>query len=296
MRAVWSFWSPPYLAQTGRNWAAPLDHLLAWGISLSAARRHYPDTLLITDEYGKKLLIDELGLPFAEVSTELERVRGADPAWWALGKLIAYGMQDRPFVHIDTDVFLWNALPAELEKAAVFAQCPEYYPRFSHHAPQIETSFSAGNTELPAEWQWAVSRDDGFIKEANCGILGGARTDFIRYYAQLATDLILRPEYAKAWSQCGIRSNMTVEQFLLMACADFHRFHPTSPYRGVTVRHLFPSQSDAFNPGCAARAGYTHLLGESKLSPGVGKRMEERVKRDDPSYFRRCEKVAKRLV
>jgi hypothetical protein len=296
MRSVWSFWSPPYLAQTGRNWTTPLHHLLAWGISLSAAARHYRDTVLITDRYGKKLLIDELGLPFANVSTELERVHDADPAWWALGKLIAYGMQDGPFVHIDTDVFLWKALPTELETAPVFAQCPEFYPRFSHDATRIEASFSAGNTELPAEWQWAVSRDDGFIKEANCGIFGGARTDFIRYYAQLATDLILRPEYAEAWSRCGMKSNMTVEQFLLPACADFHRFHPTSPYRGVTVKHLFSCQGDAFNPGQASRAGYTHLLGESKLSPGVGKRLEERVKRDDPAYFRRCEKVAKSLV
>lgn len=296
MRAVWSFWSPPYLAQTGRNWCTPLHHLLAWGISVAAARRHYPDTVLVTDRFGKKLLIDELGLPFADASTELERLEDADPQWWALGKLIAYSMQDQPFVHLDTDVFLWKPLPAELADAPVFAQCPEYVPRHDRRSSEIENSFSESNASLPVEWQWAVSRDDAFIREENCGILGGSRTDFIRHYAKSAADLILRPEYADAWSKCGTKSNLVMEQFFLSACADFHRFHPTSPYCGVNVRYLFPSWEDAFDPESAARAGFTHLLGDSKSSPAVGKRIEDRVKREDPSYFRRCEKVARSVV
>jgi len=291
MRAVWSFWSPPYLAQTGRSWCKPLHHLLAWGISLTAARRHYPDTVLITDRHGKKLLIDELGLPFTEVSTELERLKDADPEWWTLGKLMAYSMQDRPFVHLDTDVFLWKPLPAELAGAAVFAQCPEFFPRHYRRSCDMENSFSESNAPLPVEWQWAVSRDDAYIREENCGILGGARTDFIRYYAQTAVDLILRPEYARAWSRCSAKSNHALEQFFLAACADFHRHHPDSPWRGVRVRYLFRSWDEACDPSYAARLGFTHLLGDSKSSPAVGKRIEERVKRDDPSYFRRCEKV-----
>jgi hypothetical protein len=269
--------------------------LLAWGISLRAARQHYPDTVLITDQYGKKLLIDQLGLPFTHVSIELDRLRDADSEWWALGKLIAYSMQDRSFVHLDTDVFLWKPLPEALTAAPVFAQCPEYIPRHHRRSCEIEDSFSASNIRLPVEWQWAASRDDAFIREENCGILGGANTGFIRYYAQTAIDLILRPEYAEAWSRCPTKCNMVMEQFFLSACADFHRFHPDSPYSGVSVRYLFPSWADAFNPDHAARAGFTHLLGDSKSSPAVGRRIEDRVKREDPAYFRLCEKVARSI-
>ena len=295
MRAVWSFWSPPWLAQTGRTWCTPLHHLLAWGISLTAARRHYPDTVLITDHYGKKLLIDELGLPFAHVSTELERIKDADPAWWALGKLIAYSMQDRPFVHLDTDVFLWKPLPAEIAAAAVFSQCPEYFRRQDRRSCDMENSFSDSNVPLPVEWQWAVSREDAFIREENCGIIGGVRTDFIRYYAQTAVDLILRPEHRVAWSNCASKSNHALEQFFLAACADFHRQNPESPWRGVSVRHLFPSWDEAYDPSYAARLGFTHLLGDSKSSPAVGRRIEDRVQREDPSYFRRCNRVARSM-
>src|SRR5262245_28715199 len=103
MRAVWSFWSRPFQAHKGRIWCKPLHHLLAWGLSLETARRYYPETVLITDRPGKALLVDRLGLPFVQVSTELDRLEHEDPGWWSLGKLVAYGMQDRPFVHIDSD-------------------------------------------------------------------------------------------------------------------------------------------------------------------------------------------------
>ena len=69
MRAVWSFWSRPFQAQQAR-WSAPLHHLLAWGLSLATARRHFPETVLVTDREGKKLLVDTLGLQFGTVSTE----------------------------------------------------------------------------------------------------------------------------------------------------------------------------------------------------------------------------------
>src|SRR5579871_3789824 len=164
MRAVWSFWSRPFEAHKCFIWHKPLHHLLAWGLSLRAAARHYPETVLITDRAGKKLLVDQLGLSFTHVSTELERLRDVDLDWWALGKLVAYNIQDRPFVHLDTDVFLWKPLPLHLTQATVFAQNPEY-PGF--HAtsnygapPEIERSFAADGIELPVEWRWARSRDE----------------------------------------------------------------------------------------------------------------------------------------
>ena len=55
----------------------------AWGLSLSVARRHSPDTVLVTDQRGKKLLVETLGLQFSSVSTELECLDQCDPEWWA---------------------------------------------------------------------------------------------------------------------------------------------------------------------------------------------------------------------
>ena len=297
MRAVWSFWSRPFEAGTGRTWRHPLHHLLAWGLSLAAARRHYPETMLVTDAVGKKLLVDMLGLQFSSVSTELECLKGADPQWWALGKLVAYGLQDRPFVHIDTDVFLWKPLPQEMNDAPVLAQCPEYFHRESGRGSRaINDAFQRCGEALPVEWEWALSRDHTYFREENCGIAGGCRVDFLRHYATTATDLILNARYGAAWAAVSHKCNMAVEQFFLAACVDFHRHHPASPFRGVRVNYLFPSWDDTVNPNCAAKVGFTHLLGDSKASPAVGRRLEDRVRRDDPGYFRLCERVAGRAA
>jgi len=294
MRAVWSFWSRPFLAHKHAIWGKPLHHLLAWGMSVEAARRHYPETVLITDRQGKKLLADRLGLPFVHVSTELEQLADADPGWWALGKLVAYGLQDRPFVHIDTDVFLWKPLPRKLAESPVFAQCPEFHQNGGYASPaDVEYAFAQEGAGLPVEWQWARSRERTFFREENCGILGGSQVDFLRHYARTAAGLVLRPEHAAAWSRLPDKRcyNMIVEQFFLSACVEYHRCHPASLYRGVWIDHVFPSWDRAFEISHAARAGFTHLLGDMKSHPEVCRRLEERVRREDPAYFRRCEKL-----
>src|ERR1700730_8204794 len=67
MHAFWSFWSKPFYAFKGRIWREPVHHLLAWGLSLRLARKHYPETHLVTDEAGAELLVERLGLSFTHV-------------------------------------------------------------------------------------------------------------------------------------------------------------------------------------------------------------------------------------
>ena len=295
MRAVWSFWSRPYYAGRGWRWREPIHHHLAWGLSVRLAQAHYPDTVLITDTRGKALLVGKLGLPFAHVSTELDRLQDADPALWALGKLVAYSLQDQPFVHLDADVFLWQPLPARITGAPVLAQHPEPREFCDLGGPQIvEDAFVRAALGLPAEWQWSRSHPGHRFRQANCGILGGTNTDFIQYYARLALDLALNPTYSAAWATIADRAglNTTLEQFLLSACLDYHRFDPGSPHRGINARYLFPTHSAAFDPGEAAQLGYTHLLGPTKQDLQVTARLEQRARRETPTFYRRCQRVA----
>jgi hypothetical protein len=299
MRTVWSFWSRPFHAYYGRIWSKPLHHLLAWGLSLQAASRWYRDTVLITDRAGKKLLVDQLGLRFGEVSTELDSLADVDPGWWALGKLVAYSLQDQPFVHLDSDVFLWKRLPRGLAESPVFTQYPEgFHEQDPHYRPQdIEWAFAGESAKLPLEWEWARSNRGPFAAE-NCGILGGSNVGFLSYYAQTALDLALEPKNAAAWARLKDKRcyNVVLEQFFLSACAGYHRFRPASPYHGVHISHLFPSWEEAFDPNQAARLGFTHLLADAKSNPTVGRRLEDRFRRDDPVYLRCCEKLCARMA
>ena len=292
MRVVWSFWSEPFSAFKGRIWHSPLHHLLAWGLSLHLARRHYRETLLVTDRAGKALLVDHLGLAFTHVVTELERIRKVDVGWWALGKLVAYSLQDAPFCHIDTDVFLWKALPRHIEEASVFAQCPEHFhSQDDGSGPRdVENAFARHNLNMPAEWEFARSRQGRYFREENCGIVGGTRHDFFQYYSKLALDLVLSPQNAPAWAIFAEKAgfNMIVEQFLLAACIDFHRFDPRSPFQGIAIRYLFPSFEEAYQPQLAARLGFTHLLGDTKSNAFLAKRLEQRVRHEDPAFYKHC--------
>jgi hypothetical protein len=296
MRAVWSFWSKPFKAYKKRVWREPQHHLLAWGLSLRLARQHFDSTMLVTDTAGKSMLVDELGLEFDEVSTDLDQLRNADTGWWALGKLFAYSIQDHPFVHIDTDVFLWKALPPSLTSAAVFAQCPEQHPlENAWCGPRhIEYLFDRHKLSLPVEWQWASSRNTTWFREENCGFLGANRVDFIRHYAQAAIRMVNDPANRGLWAEVPDKSgfNMLIEQFLLACCLDYHRIDPKSAYRGVNIRYLFPTWSEAYNSHATSRVGYTHLLGDAKTHPQVAARLERRVAQLDPTFFRHCQRIA----
>ncbi len=294
MRAVWSFWSKPFhiRGEKGLAWSDSFHHMLAWGLSLRLARKHFPETMLVTDKHGKALLVDALGLSFTHVSTELDEYRHCNPDWWSLSKVVAYRTQQQPFIHLDTDVFLWKPLPANVLSASVFAQCPEDHPPLdTWWGPEgVERAFAKHGLELPAEWEWTRSRSLHNFREANCGIMGGNRVDFIQYYASLSLDLMLNPAHAPAWAEFSDLSGymMILEQFLLDACFQFHRSHPQSPFRGMYMRYRFPSFGEAYNQEAAARAGFTHLLGDAKRDPAVSRRLEQRTEQEDSSFYRHC--------
>jgi hypothetical protein len=296
MRAVWSFWTKPWRTRRGWNWPTEKHHLLAWVLSVEAARRHYSDTMLVTDSEGARLLIEGIGLNVEHVSTALDALADQDPALWMLGKLHAYRAQETPFVHIDTDVFLWRRLPDHVERAAVFAQNPEPFAiGASHYKPEVLTQLMTIEADgwVPPEWEWCLSHGDPQRGEC-CGIAGGNRVDFLRYYADSAIRVIDDPRNRAAWTTIRDKGefNTLIEQYHLAACVDYHRHHPASPYRGVEIRYLFDSFGDAFNPNIAAKLGFTHLLASSKQNAAVVSRLEQRVARDYPEAFERCVRYA----
>lgn len=299
LRAIWSFWSRPFQQHYAASWGDPVTHSLSWVVSVHAARQHYPDTLLVTDTPGKQLLVDRLSLPFTAVTTELDRLDHHDYGWWALGKLVAYGLQTAPFVHIDSDAYLWKRLPPALEQAPVLAQHPESYvaDHGCYRPDTIERAMAMEGGILPPEWEWARSRGPE-LNAANCGILGGQDTAFLRHYARTAIALIERPENAAAWRRIGDKRahNVVLEQFLLSACLGYHCWNDSSPFRGVRVEYLFPTWDDATDANQAARHGFTHLMAWSKATRAARWRLERRVRRDHPDYLRRCELAANTMM
>lgn len=255
---------------------------MAWVLSFETSKRHYDETMLVTDQEGARLLVDGLGLEFTSVLVDLEALRDSNPDWWILGKLWTYRLQDKPFVHIDSDVFLWRALPEAFKTASVFAQNPE---RFSfanqvwYRPSYYDEALRSGNGWVPEEWRsYIANRAESAVC---CGFLGGTAVEFLRYYADLAIRMIQHEKNQCIWDSLEILNagSVLLEQYFLAACLDF---------QSVEIKYLFTSLEEAFDVEATRRAGYTHLIAGSKKNARLAQRLEARVREDYPGYYERC--------
>jgi hypothetical protein len=290
MRAVWSFWTKPYRAYYKGNWASEKHHLLAWVLSVETARRHYPITTLITDDDGARLLVDDIGLNFTCVSTQLNELPNVEQEWFNLGKLYAYRAQTAPFVHIDNDVFLWKPLPSWTESVPVFAQNPERLSLDGASVYRPEACAAAIRSEgwLPEEWAWYLAA--GGDEAVNCGVLGGSDVSFLAYYADMAINAIEHPRNHAPWARLDakVADGILVEQYFLSACLSYHRERVDSPYKNIRIQYLFDSFASAFDEAQAAILGYTHLIGGAKRNRRLTERLETRVRQDYRDHYKRC--------
>ena len=282
MRAVWSLWTLPYRLRNRWPWRTSRQHSLSWILSVEAARPHFGETALYTDDEGAALLIDGLGIPFDYVSTALNELDDQDPDWWMLGKLHTYRLQREPFVHMDSDVYLWKPLPQRLLTAPVLAQSPDH----TRWLPWYDAEFcestirSQGDGWIPIEWCW-YRATAATQQAACCGIVGGNDLDFLQRYASTVIGILESPRNRSAFGRLSDKKtyNPFFEQYLLCACAAFH---------GVRIEYLFESADAPFFPGRAAELGYTHLIAGAKSDPEIAGRLEQRIARDFPARYERC--------
>jgi hypothetical protein len=290
MRAVWSLWTKPLIENRGWQWEQLKTYLFSWILSVDLAKRHYPDTMLVTDDLGRRILVDGIGLQFENISTDLDSLAGHDPSWWNTGKLYAYRLLKVPFLHLDSDVFLWSALPRKLEQADVIAQNPEFFAvsPSSYYRPELfEQLIADSNGWLPREWEWFRALYGDTQKAICCGIFGGNHVDFINYYADTAVQMLERPENAPILQTMAHKEQHVVllEQFLLAACIDYYQ-GAYSRFGSINPDYLFHCFDDAYHR--ARVVGFTHLIGDAKNNPIITRRLDERVKAINPELHARA--------
>jgi hypothetical protein len=283
MRAVWSYWSVPYRDRRGFSWRQERTHALSWILSVELARRHFTTTALHTDDDGARFLIDQLGLPFDHVSNSLNALRDQDPDWWMLGKLRTYADQREPFVHIDSDAYLFKPLPERILSAPLLAQNPEPIGpgMIWYDVEACEVAIrSRGDGHIPPEWIWYRTFVPAQLQRAACcGIFGGYRLDFIHAYAHTVLGLLQNPANRDAFDHIPHKRdfNPFFEQYLLAACA---------ARRKLEIAYLFESLDDWLHS--AGVMGFTHLMADAKRDATVEARIESRVARDYPEAYERC--------
>jgi hypothetical protein len=179
MRIVHSFWSKPMLDDEGiylsnlsyGGWVNKQMFYYTYVLSALLVNKHYQGkTTLVTDKFGKKLLIDMLKLPYDEVIVELDYLNNYPKQFWALGKIYTYSLFNEPFIHLDYDFLLSKPFNSEFENADLVAYMDENdRNRQIHYKKCIDQYFV--NYTIPQSVEYYIRNHQNIAY--NAGVLGG---------------------------------------------------------------------------------------------------------------------------
>lgn len=122
MRIVQTLWTASSrLTNNSFAWPHPEFNLMSWALSCLSLKEHYDEVALYTDSEGKRILIDELHLPYSEVYVVYDDLNCL-PQHWAMAKVMTYSIQTSPFLHVDGDVYVPQPFFDEVVTAPLVAQ------------------------------------------------------------------------------------------------------------------------------------------------------------------------------
>jgi hypothetical protein len=253
---------------------------MSWALSCLQLKKIYGNITLHSNSAGAELLVETLKLPYSEVYTTHDALKLPDLNLWALPKIYTYALQNKPFLHIDGDVFLFDKLPDQLLQSPLIAQnievSTEYYSSTQKQLMKHLTYFPS-----------CVKNDfySGIpVSAVNAGILGGSDIDFIKYYTTEAINYINR-NVSHLQSINTDRFNVFFEQ---------HLFYSLANEQNKSIQYLF---NDIFEDRGYLYLGnfhevplertYLHLLGHYKKDEQTCLQMASKLRELYPEYYYR---------
>lgn len=167
------------------GWPSKKYFLFSWALSCQKLIKHYGNVELHTDSLGKEILIDHLRLPFTSVNVSLDALDKYNNRIWTIGKLYTYALQTEPFLHVDSDVFIWRRFTKKLSSAELIAQSLENNHRF-----YFETLKTIQHTFKLPTWLEKAIDEKNEITVSNTGIVGGSNVEFFQMYAEEAIKIV----------------------------------------------------------------------------------------------------------
>lgn len=278
MKIVQSFWSKPGADKT--SWASEDMHYIFWALSCLKLKQFYGEVELVTDRLGKKILIDELCLPYDSVQVVLDDLNDYDSRLWALGKIYAYSIQDKPFIHVDSDVFVWERFPERLENAELVAQHKEASYEFSElHFKELQ---AADLDYYPPQMIQFRAEVTSNVDEANAGILGGNDLAFIKSYCKEAFDFVDKSMLKALKVEHAGMFNTVFEQYLFYCMANVQNKR-IQYYFEEDIDNKFEKVVDFVN--VPFKSKFIHLLSYYKGTPFCCQKVMQHLWYEFPEYY-----------
>ena len=263
---------------TKAGWYAPEYHWMAWVLSFLQLRKFYEQVELVTNQQGKEVLIDLLQLPYTKVT--VIQFSEKTKEFWSLAKVESYSIQTEPFLHIDGDVFIWQAFDNELLKSALIAQNSEdWFSGYQYMLAKIKDE----NIILPS----FIKNYDN-LESYNLGIVGGNKIDIFQEYRDEVFEFVrhnqkLFQDLAQNYNHSYV--NMFIEQFMFTQLANSKQIHVSTFLPEKVIDPDYPEITNFYNVPQTKQ--YVHLLGKSKSLPETCKTLSKILRRNYPEYYYR---------
>lgn len=268
-KAVYTYFAIEGQESAGFNSSKELAFFLS--LSVEYSRKHFKEVELVTNDYGKKILIGKYKIPFTSVDTSLNKL-DVHKDLWAFAKIVAYSIQKKPFVHIDLDVVLWEKIPSNLFKSKIFFQHKDTF-------------------DMQPGYRYLVSAVEGttiayFCKEKkiehahNCGVVGVNDLTLTKKWLDLAKDFIFNENNKHFWNRMENKGQMNYlfEQYFISCICKGEGIDP-----GVLIKDF--SYEKTFKP----EYKMTHLWGDSKKKEIT--KIKERLKKEFPLIYDRIDRT-----
>ena len=200
------------------------------------------------------------------------------PKLWALPKIHSYSIQEKPFLHIDGDIFIWKAFDQELMSSGLITQNKESATSFYENIMQL---LEANLTYFPKEIEQERQKGE-LIYAYNAGIFGGHDINFFQRYTQKAFGFV-NANLQNLDRINIVDFNIFFEQYLFYCMAKdeqksvdvlFDNLIDDTQYTGFGDFREVPYNKK-----------YLHLLGNYKKSTSVCTQMANRLRKDYPEHY-----------
>ena len=289
-KVVQSFWSKPFLEAEKENknlWLNKEMFFISHAFSLLKLKEFYSNVELVTDDFGKRILIDILELPYDSISLSLNEINDYRHELWALGKIKAYSIQKEPFIHVDNDVFIWKEFDSLFLNNPLFCQNfennVEYYSKITQEVKNNEY-------EIPKEMDFYIENDATInnFEGVNAGVIGGTDLIFLKKYCDLAFDIVDK-NYSKLDNLSNINPfNVFFEQAL---------FYALSINDNIRIETLLPPTDKTFINLVRIEdipiSSYIHTVSVWKKSTHINEYIYIMLKEYYPTYFNKIQFLIK---
>lgn len=289
MRIIQSSWScnQKSLLTSNAGWLSPEYNLMAWTLSCLQLKQYYPEVVLYCDSVSAKTLIDSLQLPYSEVICNLDVLNSYHPQLWALPKIHTYSQQEKPFLHVDGDVFIWKEFENSLLKSDLIAQNMEYATEYYETIMQsLESELTYFPKEIIKERQ---SKNP--ILAYNAGIFGGTDIPFFKEYTAKAFEFV--DKNISNLSKINVTNfNIFFEQYLFYCMAKQQNKNVGGLIPDVIKDNQYMGFGDFTK--VPYEKNFLHLLGTYKKSEFVSIQLANKLREDYPEHYYRIIELFKK--